>query len=126
MKATMCDCDVIHENIVNKVKNKLPYEKEFKSVSNLYKIYSDRTRLKIIYALYINEMCVCDLASLLNMTKSAISHQLGFLKNNFLVKSRKSGKIVYYSLSDNCSKEILKFGFKHVNENNVRDKDYEK
>ena len=89
-------------------------EKQIEVISNFYKIFSDSTKLKILWALNVSEMCVCDLAVLINVTKSAISHQLRSLKEANLVKYRKEGKNVYYSLSDNCVKEIIEKGIIHT------------
>jgi len=110
------DCEIIHKEIVDKVEKEMLNDASFNKLSNLYKIYSDPTRIKILFALECNEMCVCDLAVLLNMTKSAISHQLSFLRSVNLVNNRKDGKIVFYSLADNCVKDILDQGLKHINE----------
>lgn len=111
-----CDCKVIHQEIVDKVIKIMPNNDTMKRLSNLYKIYSDPTRIKILFALGCEELCVCDLASLLNMTKSAISHQLSFLKSLNLVINRKEGKIVFYFLADDCAKDILKQGLNHISE----------
>jgi ArsR family transcriptional regulator len=89
---------------------------EFSSLAVLYKMFSDPTRVKILWALQCNEMCVCDLAVLLNMTKSAISHQLKSLRLTNLVKFRKEGKVVYYSLADDHVKTIFENGVAHINE----------
>lgn len=109
-----CDCEVIHQDIVNKVsKNMLP-SKELVTLSNFFKIFGNNTRLNIISALNQHEMCVCDLAVLLNMTKSAISHQLRKLREAHLVKSRRDGKVVYYSLDDKHIQDIFKIGLEHI------------
>lgn len=113
---TFCDCTSIHEEKVEVVRKKMATEDEFYNLSNLYKMFSDNTRLKILYALDSEELCVCDLAVLLNMTKSAISHQLKLLRLSNLVKFRKEGKISYYSLVDSHVCDILKQGFLHINE----------
>ena len=113
-KQTVCDCDVIHEEVVNRVRKKMPAKENFYDLSNLYKMFADNTRLKILWALSCEEMCVCDLAVLLNMTKSAISHQLKSLRLSNLVKYDKQGKNVYYSLSDNHVKDIFAQGFAHI------------
>ncbi|EDO1241667.1 helix-turn-helix transcriptional regulator [Listeria monocytogenes] len=99
-KELVCDCDVIHEEVVERVKESMPEKQTIANLSNLYKVFADKTRLEILYALYESEMCVCDLAVLLNMTKSAISHQLKTLRLANLLKNRREGKIVYYSLAD--------------------------
>lgn len=112
-----CNCTIIHEDIVNKVKEHMPPDESLYDLAELFKVFGDTTRIKILWALTESEMCVCDIAALLNMTQSAISHQLRALKSARLVKSRKSGKIVFYSLNDLHVKQIFKQGFVHVNEN---------
>lgn len=109
-----CDCEVIHKYAVDNVTKIMPDSKTISRLSSLYKIYSDPTRIKILFALSCEELCVCDLAVLLNMTKSAISHQLSFLKSIDLVNNRKEGKIVFYFLADDCVKDILKQGLHHI------------
>lgn len=111
-----CDCDVIHADIVDKVRQSMPEEDELYDLSDFFKVLGDSTRARIISALDINEMCVCDLAVLLNMTKSAISHQLRSLKEANLVKFRKEGKVVFYSLTDDHVKDIFEKGLEHVRE----------
>lgn len=113
-KIEMCDCNVIHEDVVESVKQQLPDENRVKVLAEFYKAFSDSTKIKILWALDISEMCVCDLAVLINLTKSAISHQLSGLKEMNLVKSRREGKNVYYSLADSCVKEILEKGVIHT------------
>ena len=111
-----CDCDVIHEDIVRRVRAVMPDSKDFYDLANLYKMFSDFTRVKILWALSSSPMCVCDLAFLLGMTKSAISHQLKSLRLSNLVKYAKQGKIVYYSLADDHVKDIFEKGFEHIKE----------
>ena len=112
----ICDCDVIHEDAVRRVRAAMPDRDRFYSLANLYKTFADNTRVQILWALSCEEMCVCDLAVLLGMTKSAISHQLKYLRLANLVKYDKQGKIVYYSLSDNHVKDIFEKGFEHIME----------
>lgn len=112
----MCDCDAIHQDILDEVSRKMPEKRSFNQLAALYKAFSDPTRAKILWALKCHEMCVCDLAVLLNMTKSAISHQLKTLRLSNLVKYDKQGKVVYYSLADDHVDDILACGFDHVNE----------
>lgn len=112
----ICDCDVIHQDVLDLVAPGMPDRSSFEQLAALYKAFSDPTRAKILWALRCHEMCVCDLAVLLNMTKSAISHQLKTLRFSKLVKFDKQGKIVYYSLADSHVDEILSRGFDHVNE----------
>lgn len=111
-----CDCDVIHEDVVNAVSMKMPNESEFLQLSSFYKILGDNTRAKIIGALDEGEMCVCDLAALLGMTKSAISHQLRTLREANLVKNRREGKVIFYSLADNHVSTIFEMGLEHIRE----------
>lgn len=111
-----CDCSVIHEDIVNKVRKNMPKEETLYNLAELFKVFGDSTRVKILRALDEAEMCVCDIAVLLNMTQSAISHQLRVLKQARLVKNRKDGKVVYYSLDDEHVKEIFNQGLTHINE----------
>lgn len=111
-----CDCEVIHADIVDKVRLVMPDEGELYDLSDFFKVLGDSTRAKIMWALDESEMCVCDLAVLLNMTKSAISHQLKSLKAANLVKYRKEGKVVFYSLTDDHVKEIFEKGLEHIRE----------
>ena len=111
-----CDCNVIHEDIVNQVRDKMPQEESLYDLAELFKVFGDSTRIRILWALHEVEMCVCDIAVLLNMTQSAISHQLRVLKQANLVKNRKEGKVVYYSLVDDHVREIFDQGLIHINE----------
>lgn len=111
-----CDCNVIHEDIVNQVRDKMPQEESLYDLAELFKVFGDSTRIRILWALHEAEMCVCDIAVLLNMTQSAISHQLRVLKQANLVKNRKEGKVVYYSLVDDHVREIFDQGLIHINE----------
>jgi len=111
-----CDCEVIHEDVVNRVRALLPDSKNFYDLANLYKMFADNTRVRILWAISCEEMCVCDLAVLLGMTKSAISHQLKLLRLTNLVKFNKLGKVVYYSLADSHVKDIFEKGFEHIEE----------
>ena len=115
-KIDMCDCNVIHKEVVETVKKQMPKERQVEVISNFYKIFSDVTKLKILWALNIAEMCVCDIAVLINVTKSAISHQLRVLKQAKLVKFRKEGKIVYYSLDDEHVSEMYEMAKRHIEE----------
>jgi len=112
----ICDCEVIHQDIVNQVSDRMPEEGELYDLADFFKVFADSTRVKIMWALDESEMCVCDLAVLLNMTKSAISHQLRTLRQSKLVKYRKEGKVVYYSLKDDHIKEIFEKGMEHIRE----------
>ena len=115
-KTPVCDVDFIHEDTVKRVGEKMPKEEDFYDLADLYKMFSDSTRVRILWALSCEEMCVCDIAVLLGMTKSAISHQLRLLRQTNLVKFNKSGKEVYYSLADSHVKVIFNLGFEHVHE----------
>lgn len=112
-----CDCSVIHEDVVYRVKANMPEEETLYDLAELFKVFGDSTRVKILYALHEAEMCVCDIAVLLNMTQSAISHQLRVLKQARLVKNRRDGKVVYYSLDDDHIKGIFDLGLIHIKEN---------
>lgn len=112
----ICDCEVIHEDIVDEVKNRMPAVEDIYDLSDFFKVLGDSTRMKIIWALDESEMCVCDIAVLLNMTKSAISHQLRALRNADLVKFRRDGKEVFYSLKDKHIRDIYEIGMEHIRE----------
>lgn len=112
----LCDCNVIHEEIVGRAQQKMPAEETLYDLAELFKVFGDSTRIKIICALFEEEMCVCDIAYLLNMTQSAISHQLRVLKQARLVKRRRAGKIIFYSLDDKHIEEIFNQGLSHINE----------
>lgn len=113
-----CACEYIHvhQDIVSDVLEQMPEEDKLYDLADLFKIFSDSTRIKILYVLLCSEMCVCDIAQLLGMTQSAISHQLRVLKQSRLVKSRRDGKTIFYSLSDDHIEHILSQGFEHVSE----------
>ena len=115
-KIESCNGNIIHEDIVVRVKDQLPAEETLYDLAELFKVFGDTTRIKIICALFESEMCVCDLSSLLNMTQSAISHQLRVLKSARLVKFRREGKVVYYSLDDEHIKHIYDAGLNHISE----------
>ena len=115
-KAAGCDCDVIHAEIVEKVRRAMPPGKDFYDLANLYKMFSDATRMRILWALHCSEMCVCDLAVLLDMSKSAISHQLKSLRLANLVKYERQGKVALYSLADGHIHDIFEKGFEHIHE----------
>lgn len=113
-----CYCEVIHEDVVDRVKDKMPQEEMLYDLAELFKVFGDSTRTRILWALDEAEMCVCDIAYLLNMTQSAISHQLRVLKQAKLVKNRREGKIVFYSLEDEHIKQIFELGLIHIGEEN--------
>lgn len=110
----ICDCNVIHKEVVDDVKGKMPTTKTFESLANLFKILGDNTRIKILFSLSENEMCVCDIANLLGMTKSSISHQLSTLRKNKIVKYRRDAKQVYYSLDDEHICQLFLIGLEHI------------
>lgn len=109
-----CEGNHLHEAIINKVNQIMPNEELLYDLAELYKIFGDSTRIKILYALFENEMCVCDIAQLLNMSASAISHQLRVLKQSKLVKYRRAGKTVFYSLADDHVRSIIYQGMEHI------------
>lgn len=111
-----CDCEVIHQEAVNHVKKELQSEDTLLNLANFYKIFSDSTRLKILCALDKHELCVCDLSTLLNMTISAVSHQLKVLRESNLVKTKRDGKVIFYSLADEHVQKIIECGFEHISE----------
>ena len=111
-----CDCDVIHEEIVRTVKKKVPPTEDYVAVANLFKMFGDPSRMRLLHALSMHEMCVCDLAVLLGVTKSAVSHQLKSLRLSNLVKYRKEGQVAFYSLADDHVEAIIKIGFEHIRE----------
>ncbi len=115
-KISICEITTIHEDVIQKVKENMPEEDVLYSLGEFFKILGDGTRIKILNALFYSEMCVCDIAALLGMTQSAISHQLRVLKQGRLVKHRKEGKSVYYSLDDEHIKHIIEQGLTHIKE----------
>ncbi len=115
-KLEKCEYMHVHEDILQKVNEQMPDEEILYDLAELFKIFGDSTRIKILYALFESEMCVCDIAQLLNMTQSAISHQLRSLKQSKLVKYRREGKTVFYSLADSHVRTIINQGLEHVAE----------
>lgn len=113
---SICELMHVHADIVNRVSQKMPDEDSLFDLSELFKVFGDSTRIRILYCLFESEMCVCDIATLLNMTQSAISHQLSVLKKSKLVKSRRSGKTVFYSLADGHVRTIINQGMEHIQE----------
>ena len=109
-------CTVKHPDIIKKVKEKMPEEETLFDIAELFKVFGDSTRMKIICCLFESEMCVCDIAELINVTQSAVSHQLRVLKQAKLVKYRKEGKVVYYSLSDKHVEIIFNMALEHIQE----------
>ena len=111
--APECQCNTVHEDVVEAVKAKLPDEALLFDLADFFKVFGDSTRIRILWALSEAEMCVCDMAQLLGITESAISHQLRTLRQTKLVKYRKDGKNVFYSLDDEHIKLILQIGLEH-------------
>ena len=111
-----CDYLCTHQDIVDSVNEKMPDEEELYDLAELFKVFADSTRIRILYVLFESEMCVCDIAMILNMTQSAISHQLRVLKQNRLVKYRREGKTVLYSLADDHVRTIVNQGLEHIEE----------
>ncbi|MBQ5928841.1 MAG: helix-turn-helix transcriptional regulator [Oscillibacter sp.] len=109
-----CDYIHAHQEIIDRVQKKMPGEDTLYDLAELFRIFGDSTRIRILYVLFEAEMCVCDIAQLLGMTQSAISHQLRSLKNARLVKARREGKTVFYSLADDHVKTIINQGIEHV------------
>lgn len=115
-EAERCEFMHVHEEIVERVMAKMPKEEHLYDLAELFKVFGDTTRIRILYVLWQDEMCVCDIAQLLNMTQSAISHQLRILKQMKLVKNRREGKTVFYALADDHIKTILGQGLEHIEE----------
>ena len=116
MEDELFECTVLHEDVVNEVKKKIPEDGLIYDLAEFFKVFADSTRMKIIYALIENELCVCDIANIVQTPQSAISHQLRLLKQAKLVKFRKEGKVVYYSLDDDHISQIVKKGREHIEE----------
>ena len=116
----VCKVLVIHDDVVKEVRKKMPGDEAFFDLADFFKVFGDSTRIKILFALFSSEMCVCDLAALLEMSQSAVSHQLRVLKQADLVKFRKEGKVVYYSLADDDVEQVFDAGFNHISEKTSR------
>ena len=112
----ICETHHVHDDLVQKVERQLPPTELLYDLAELYKVFGDSTRIRLLYALFEAEMCVCDIARLLQMSQSAISHQLRVLKQARLVKYRKEGKMVFYSLADDHVRDILERGMEHITE----------
>ena len=111
-----CEEPCVHAGTVERVRTQLPPDEQLYDLAELFKIFGDSTRVKILYALYESELCVCDLADVLGLTQSAVSHQLRLLKSSKLVKFRREGKTVFYSLADDHVVRILSQGMEHLEE----------
>lgn len=114
--AECCAKKEVHEDLLEKVNTSMPEENELYDLAELFKVFGDSTRIRILFVLFESEVCVCDLAEVLNMTQSAISHQLQILKVNKLVKTRREGKSIFYSLADNHVRTIIAQGQEHIEE----------
>ena len=112
----VCSFLHVHEDLVKKVQDSIPDEEDLYSLADFFKIFADSTRIRILYVLLCSETCVCDIAQLLGMTQPAISHQLRILKQMDLVKARRDGKTIFYSLADDHIVSILSQGMEHIRE----------
>lgn len=109
-----CETEEIHQELLKKVNETMPEETELYDLAELFKVFGDSTRIRILFVLFEAEVCVCDLANVLQMTQSAISHQLRILKQSKLVKSRRDGKSIFYSLADDHVRTIIAQGMEHI------------
>ena len=114
--AISCDCYQVHDEIVEKSRRTMPEDEKFFCLADFMSMFSDSSRIRILWALDGGELCVCDIAALLGMTKSAVSHQLRLLRDNDLVRNRRAGREIYYSLADVHVREILEKAMEHINE----------
>ena len=111
-----CEYLYVHEDVVQRVTSQMPEDEELYDLAELFKVFGDSTRIKILYALFEAELCVCDIAQLLRLTQTAVSHQLKVLKLNKLVSSRREGKNVIYALADDHVRRIIDQGMEHIGE----------
>ena len=111
-----CECEELHTDVINEKREAMPDQSTLYDLADFFKVFGDTTRIKILYVLRVSEMCVCDIADSLSMTQSAISHQLRVLKQMDLVKNRREGKTMYYSLADDHIAGILDMGLEHIQE----------
>ncbi len=114
--ALVCEASHHHDGLVERMSKQMPPEEDLYDLADFFKVFADTTRIKILYVLLCQEMCVCDIADTLKMTQSAISHQLRLLKQMDLVKYRREGKTIFYSLADGHIESILSQGLEHINE----------
>lgn len=119
-RCELCESDVIHQDAVEAAGRAMAPAEEYERLASLLKLFGDPTRARLLHALELRELCVCDLASLLCVTKSAVSHQLKMLRLANLVKPRREGQVVYYSLADDHVRAILEMGFEHIRERDER------
>ena len=108
--------DTTDGDLLAKVQGDMPDEESLYDLAELFKVFGDTTRIRILYVLFESEMCVCDIAEILNMTQSAISHQLRVLKQARLVRNRREGKQIYYFLADDHVRTIIGQGMDHISE----------
>lgn len=118
MKNTEHQCKHNHSELLERVTNDLPNEKCLGELADLFKLFGDPTRIKILYSLFESEMCVCAISEMLNMSQSAISHQLKVLRDGNLIANRREGKTIYYFLADDHVRTIIGQGYEHITENN--------
>ncbi len=112
----LCETREIHEDLLREVSKKMPCDNDIFDLAELFKIFGDSTRMRILFVLFEAEVCTCDLAEILGMTSSAISHQLAILRKSKLVKCRRDGKVVFYSLADDHVRTIIEMGLEHIGE----------
>lgn len=115
-KMEMCDATELHEDLLRQVRDTLPDEESLMDLAELFKVFGDTTRVRILYVLLEAEVCVCDLSEALGMNQSAVSHQLRILKQSRLVKARRDGKSIFYSLADEHVRGMLALGMEHIRE----------
>ena len=113
-KAPCCEQEIFHEDLIASVERDLPEDEVLYDLAELFKMFADSTRVKILYALFESELCVCDIAKVLNLTQSAVSHQLRILKQAKLVKNRRDGRQIIYSLADEHVRGIIAMGMEHI------------
>ena len=115
MAVKACDCEAINKELIENIKPLMPDDTVLSGLSGIFKIMGDKTRIRLLWAIDNSEMCVGDLAYLLNMTKSAVSHQLAVLRKNNIVKCRRCGKEMYYTLDDDHINKLFEIGLEHIN-----------
>lgn len=115
-KSLCCEAVEVHPQVVEKLRERMPVHQQYQNLSELFKMFADPTRLKILSLLFEKELCVCDIAEVLHMTHSAVSHQLSVLRQNRIIKYRREGKNVFYSLDDEHIQMIYNAGIEHISE----------
>ena len=116
----VCDCNMINEDRVKYIANNIPSDETLNRLADIYKIMADRTRCKLLYILQQGEMCVCDIANIMSMSKSSISHQLAKMRELSVVKCRRDGKAIYYSLDDEHISQLYSIGIEHISHTSRR------